>query len=58
MKALNVAAFSVGLLGFAAAVTGVSLISPPLALITGGLTGMAWSGFTARAIARGRKVKG
>lgn len=52
MKALNVAAFVVGLMGFCALMTGVALLSVPVALILGGVMAIAWSGFTARAMAR------
>lgn len=55
MKALNVAAFVVGLVGFCALLTGIALLSVPAALILGGAMAIAWSGFTARALARQRK---
>lgn len=55
MKALNAAAFVVGVLGFCTLITGVALLSLPAALILGGAMGIAWSGFTARALARQRK---
>ena len=55
MKALNVAAFVVGMAGFCALMTGVALLSVPAALMLGGTMAIAWSGFTARAIARQRK---
>lgn len=57
MKALNLAAFVVGLIGFACAITGVALVSVPAALIAGGSTAILWSAFTARAIARVSKSK-
>jgi hypothetical protein len=55
MNSLSVAAFMVGLLGFAALIAGVALMSVPLALIVGGAMAILWSGFTARALARQRK---
>lgn len=56
MKAMNVTAFVVGLAGYTAAVIGVALVSVPAALISGGLTAIAWSGFTARSLARREKA--
>jgi len=58
MKALSLTAFAVGILGFGSVVLGVGLVSVPAALIVGGAVAIAWSAFTARAVARARKRKG
>jgi len=58
MKALNLAAFVVGLLGVAAVIGGVAMLSVPAALITGGTVAIAWSGVVARAVARKSNGKG
>lgn len=57
MNTLNLAAFVVGLLGFAALVTGIALMSVPVAFMVGGALAIVWSALAANAAAR-QKVKG
>jgi hypothetical protein len=57
MNTLNLAAFVVGLFGFAALVTGIALMSVPVAFMVGGGLAIIWSAMAANAAAR-QKAKG
>lgn len=57
MNMLNLAAFVVGLLGFAALITGIALMSVPAAFMAGGGLAIVWSALAANAAAR-QKAKG
>ena len=52
MKRLDIIAFAVGVVGFAAMVAGIAFIFWPAALIAGGAGLLAWSFLAARAVAR------